>query len=72
MDSLDEVELVMAFEEEFVIEVSDGTVPYHTLISFRNSTLIMVGVIAVCIADAEKVHSVADAVELIARTPHAK
>jgi len=46
LDSLDEVELVMAFEEEFGVEVSD--------------------------ADAEKIHSVTDAVDHISRAPHAR
>lgn len=46
LDSLDEVELVMALEEEFAIEISD--------------------------TEAEKIHSVADAVDYITTHPNAK
>jgi NADH dehydrogenase (ubiquinone) 1 alpha/beta subcomplex 1 len=46
LDSLDVVELVMAFEEEFAIEIPD--------------------------ADADKIASVADAVDYIASHPMAK
>lgn len=46
LDSLDEVEVVMAFEDEFGIEISD--------------------------ANADKIHSIEDAVNYIAAAPFAK
>lgn len=46
LDSLDTVEIVMAMEEEFAIEIPDE--------------------------DADKIHSVEDAVDYFANHPHAK
>jgi len=46
LDSLDAVEVVMSFEDEFAIEIPD--------------------------ADAEKIHSAADAIKYVLQHPHAK